>query len=160
MTPPKEFRTVKQPAGSKLCGACVCAMATNLELDELLVQEDWRELMHTMGMARFLAKHDILMGTFLKCDEESWYDYYTFRMRTDGRPAIVAVKSAVTWEHDHWVFWDGMQFRDPSVEQEEYTVLEVYFLTYFEKADWIEQHQRDWRNEPLPKPIASKLKEV
>jgi hypothetical protein len=132
-----EFKTVKQPPGTSLCGAAVCAMAIGKTLDEVLAETDWRHLSYTSGLVRYLASYGISMGWYLMGDGTKYKPWsmgtHCFVLEASGRsrPAIVAVKSAVYEEADHWVFWDGEAIRDPSNEQDEYEVLEVHWLNYW-----------------------------
>jgi hypothetical protein len=132
-----EFRTVKQPPGTSLCGAAVCAMAVGLTIDEVLADADWRHLSYTSGVVRYLARYGISLGWYILGDGSKFKPWsignHTFSLeaRGKGRPAIVAVKSAVYEEADHWVFWDGEQIRDTSVDQDEYEIIEIHFLNYW-----------------------------
>jgi hypothetical protein len=132
-----EFKTVKQPPGTSLCGAAVCAMAIGITLDEVLAETDWRHLSYTSGLVRYLASYGISMGWYLMGDGTKYKPWgmgtHTFVLEATGkgRPAIVAVKSSVYEEADHWVFWDGNELRDPSKDQDEYEVLEVHWLNYW-----------------------------
>lgn len=150
---PTEFKLVKQPPKSKLCGAAVCAMALCKTLEEVMEEIDWRELSHTGGIAKYLGRYHISLGWWAHwqqshTNESFLNEKFKITVSPKDRPAILAVTSAVFDDADHWVFWDGRKILDPSVEQEKYTVLEIHFLTYWpdidlegERGDWFHSYQ-------------------
>lgn len=142
---PKTFRLIKQPEGSLVCGAAVCAIATGKSLDEVLGDCDWRTLTDMGGVALYLARHGITCGVWL----EEWDGFpksVTTEIDPAGRPAILSVDSATYENCQHWVFWDGMKILDPSPrEQEKYRVDRVYFLSYWNSPEYLEKLDPDWR---------------
>lgn len=163
---PTEFTTVLQPTGSKLCGACVAAMAVGKTLDQVLREMDWRRLTRTCGVAEYLARHDVLMGVAptwtgnADASAEEWSrDEYSLPIKVAGWPAVVGVKSLRYAGVAHWIFWDGAVFRDPSgVEQiERYEVTDIYPLTYFVEAEreWAENLPDRWQDSLFPPEAAA-----
>ena len=59
--------TIKQPAGSRLCGAAVAAMATNMSLDYVVsnARGGAECCSRLTWMAEYLARKGMLMGTFI-----------------------------------------------------------------------------------------------
>lgn len=148
-----QFRLVKQPLKSRLCGAAVCAIALGKSLEEVLSEVDWRSLTHTGGIVSYLGRYCISMGWWI-----GWEQHHTnesFRGTclklegsASGRPAILAVRSAIFKDADHWVFWDGKQILDPSIEQTTYHLLEIHFLTYWpDKPACISGLPEDWNDD-------------
>jgi hypothetical protein len=145
MKPPDPFILTKQPPGSRLCGAAVCAMATAKTLEAVIAEVDWRALTHTCGIAEYLAKNGITLGLYFEAVRPADGEF-SAAVDPAGRAAILAVKSAVFERGEHWILWDGRRYLDPSIEQKEYHVLEAYFLHYWE----------DWPNPKYADRIAAK----
>ena len=135
-----EFKTVKQPELSRLCGAAVCAMATGVDLDEVLLEMSvhttgWPSLTHVLT---FLGRRGITVGINLNC---GWGKTLrgdatlSFDLPLEGRPCIMVVPSGRD-DTQHYVFWDGRVVRDPDRKKpaemplEAYVVLEVWPLVY------------------------------
>lgn len=134
---PSQFSVVKQPPGSRVCGAACCAMAVGKSLDQILRDYDWRELTHTTGIAKVLADHGITMGLHLTGDD--CLNHIRLSVDPAGHPAIVAVAGDMHPHVDHWVFWDGQQILDPNSHPlGEYRTLEVHYLSYWERPEWID----------------------
>ena len=133
MIPPTEIKTVRQPPRSKLCGACVCAMATGKTLDQVLSEMDWRRFTETGGVAEYLARHDILFGFYLLGP----LDITKPVQPPSGHCAmsICGVKSRLGGDRVHWVLWDGYRFHDPAGEEESYEIVDVFPLTYLQPMD-------------------------
>lgn len=153
MLPPKEYATVKQPEGSRLCGACVVAMAIGETLEyatdrmpALIHKGDGRPYYRTRSLYTFLARHGVCPGMFLQPTEgDHWLGAdmpeempISFKFR--NLPALVAVKSSTFPDGDHWVFWDGEQIRDPSPKVPDvaplanYRILEWTPLVYIDES--------------------------
>ena len=123
MLPPKIFKTIKQPYGSRLCGVCVAAMAVGKGLRYTLNRigtikhQDGQSYARTRDMLEFLGGHGIHWGmtmavsdgSLLRSDREELIPF-----RLAGWPSICTVPSQVLEGGLHYVFWDGEVIRDPS----------------------------------------------
>lgn len=147
MDMPKGFQLVKQPAGSLVCGAAVCAMAVGKTLEHVLEECDWRELTYMGGVAAYLGRHGVSMGTWVQ-NTGRFPETIELAIDPEYRPAILSVRSATYEDGYHWVFWTGKEILDPSVnEQEEYTVCDVAFLTYHLRPEYFDTLHPDWRQQ-------------
>ena len=148
MLPPAKFERIVQPAGSLICGACVCAMAVGKSLDEVLQEWDWRRLTRTSGVVQFLAAHGIQAGVSIVPDG---VEPFSFTFDPRGRPAIMSARSNTYENGEHFIFWDGEQVLDPSpgpIEGRQYSVFDAMFLTYIDDSQvepWDEDLPADWR---------------
>jgi len=140
MQPPMEIKTIRQPPRSKLCGACVCAMATGKTLGQVLSEMDWRRFTETGGVAEYLARHDILFGSFLIGPLD-----IREPVKSEGYIAmsICGVKSKLGGGRVHWVLWDGHRWHDPAGEEDEYEIVDVFPLTYLLPMDPMPEWARD-----------------
>lgn len=147
MKKPETFHTVKQPEGSSICGACLVAMITGLELDTVQAgmtstTRDGHLYYKEVEIIRFLAAHGIYVG-MRAIPLENPLNKNTpiqFDWAFKGNPAILSVKSKVFDDGDHFVFWDGQHVRDSSWANEadtsrleEYHILEIAPLLYTEE---------------------------
>ena len=142
-------RTVKQPAGSRLCGAAVAAMATNQTLDYVVqnARGDAECCSRLMWMAEYLARKGVLLGTYASVSDWRTGERLTIEGNTNrlelkvewrGRHSVIGVDSETVVGQLHWVFWDGEHVRDPSPESpslrpiSDYAgkIVDIYPLTY------------------------------
>jgi hypothetical protein len=151
MMPPTDWKTVKQPQGSRVCCAAVAAMAVGLSLDYAWDQmtpttwsEDGKPYFKFRELLTFLGKHDIMLGMFFTVTEgHLWInDSFQIDVSLSKMTAILVVPSPTQpKDWDHFVFWDGQNVRDPSPEVPEttalkdYRVREIYPLTYIDESD-------------------------
>jgi hypothetical protein len=152
MLPPKEFKTVKQPEGSRLCGACVVAMAVGETLTyatdrmpAVIHKGDGRPYYRVRSIYAFLAEHGICPGLYLlPTDGDYWQgsdldDRIEVSFRIRGFPALVAVKSDTFPDGDHWVFWDGENVRDPSPKVPDLATLDGYRIIEWTPLTYIDE---------------------
>jgi len=133
MQPPSEFRTIKQPNGSRLCGVAVAAMAVGKGLRYVLNRintvswPDGLQYARTCDVLEFLGSHGIFCG--LICEPQRRLrsgDGMLFEMTLDSRPCIFTVPSETFEGRFHYVFWDGQRVRDPNPTKPETTRIEDY----------------------------------
>lgn len=153
MLPPKEWKTVKQPKGSRLCGACVVAMAVGESLSyatdrmpALIHKGDGRPYYRTSVLYAFLGQHGVCPGLYLRVEEGSVWngsdigEVHTVDFQIRKLPALVVVKSSTFPDGDHYVFWDGENIRDPNCklpdvsQLEDYRIIEWTPLTYIDET--------------------------
>lgn len=163
MNPPEKYVTVKQPDGSRLCGAACCAMAVGKTLEQVLTEAplsrwpDGQSFMELGDIVRYLARHDVLCGLIpslftngkklaeqkgkLHGPEKLIPVVYGYR----GHPAFITVPSVTRQGTLHYVFWDGVHIRDPSASEPDtaelpsYRVLEVMPLVYLKDVEFPEE---------------------
>jgi hypothetical protein len=150
MKMPDKFERLIQPAGSPLCGTAVCAMALGKTIDEVLVETDWRILTYISGISGYLSKYGITVGLWMD-RFDGFPNEGTVSVHPNEHPAILAVKSHTYEDAEHWVFWDGKNILDPSLnhpnDESDYDILETHFLTYWEhEPHRIQRLAEDWRN--------------
>jgi len=148
MLPPKEFMTVRQPPRSRLCGACVGAIATGKTLEQVLDEWDWRVLASTTGMNQFLAAHGITMGVALDGgDDRILRREVNVTLDPSKLPALICVKSDSEPDGTHWVFWDGKRILDPLGERDHYEFINTHYLQYYEPRELsvVDEFPKDWR---------------
>lgn len=149
MLPLSEWKTVKQPQGSKICGAAVAAMATGKTLWETLCemkasycQSDGKQFYKTREVLKFIGGHGIFTGAVgIATDKFTlrWNEVFTLNICLAGRQAILVVPSTVFEGKSHFVFWDGRYVRDsnPSLPDttniEDYEIEEIIPLTYIDE---------------------------
>ena len=144
---PPEYRTVKQRLGSKLCGACVVAMATGHSLARICTfyhidmasNDSYMRIRQLLG---YLGECGIHAGFYFECD--NWRVDSMAPLKGEwnwaGMPAILTVHSRNLPGFLHYVFWDGAHVRDPDPRMPETTHLEDYVTTeilplyYFEET--------------------------
>lgn len=149
MLPPTNWKTVKQPEGSKVCGAAVAAMATGCTLIEAMAgmkptycQDDGACFFKTREVLTFLCKRGIYVGMICMVqDGKLWPDAdIKFDVNMANLCALLLVPSKVFEGKSHYVFWDGKHVRDPSprvpetTRLEDYEVQELYPLTYIDES--------------------------
>lgn len=146
MEPPKVWREVKQPKGTKICGVCACAMITGKTIDEVLEGRDWRHFTTTRGVALYLAEHGITLGLTLNGDVPLDKEC-SLRFDMRGRPALVSVKSVNFEGRFHWIVWTGERILDSSTPQPLYEIEDVFPLQFWIESDLPEDLPTDWRAE-------------
>lgn len=142
-----EFKTIKQPCGSKVCGAAVTAMAIGCSLEEAQAQmtpsyHEGDPYYKTREVLKVLGSHGIFTGMiFSVADGHLWHNAdIKFDFKFNEIIAIVVVKSNTYEGKSHFVFWDGSCVRDPSLAVgfctsiEEYEVEEIYPLVYIDES--------------------------
>ena len=151
MKPPENYRTVKQPKDMSICGACLVAMITGLDLklvqanmvytnrDDRLYYKEKEIIEYLVSLGVYIGIRAIPLENPLHPDQN-----IEFKWPLKGNPAILAVKSKVYDDADHWVFWDGHHVRDSSwINKDEtsklqnYEVLEIIPIFYSEDYDFI-----------------------
>jgi len=149
MLPPKTWKTVKQPYGSRTCGAAVAAMAVGKGIRYVLARvperfyRDGQRWPKTRDLLGFLGNHGIHTGEIFEAVDQTTgmqvnrSSYCEDRFLFRDRPAILTVSSkAFCW---HYVFWDGQHVRDPSptepdtTDLDQYGVFEVIPLVYVDE---------------------------
>lgn len=152
MKKPSEFNIVKQPAGSKICSACVVAMATGHPLEQVMLNMNPTKLSDGTfyykfnEVLKYLGSYSIVCGIYFTASGEfEKKEKYTLSVRTelsDG-PALLIVKSLVFKHATHFVFWDGNFVLDSLHDEpraiENYSLVEIYPLYYFEEAEWSDE---------------------
>ena len=135
---PKSFKTVKQPSGSRCCGAAVAAMAVGRGLRYVLNRvpdirhRDGQRWLRTRDLLGFLGNHGIHSGELgVAEDSENGMvlnraAYLELCTSLRGRPCILSVPSGSFPGYWHYIFWDGQDVRDPSPSVGEITRLEDY----------------------------------
>jgi len=157
MLPPKQFHTVKQPRGSKVCAACVAAMAAGASLEEVesamtpTELPDGTHFYRTAEVLRFLGGRGIYCGLTFDPNSEITEDQVSLSFSTEicliERPALLCVRSRKYENAEHYVFWDGERVRDPSPDMPEtspitgYFVIEIVPLTYIDDTAEIDQEK-------------------
>jgi hypothetical protein len=144
---PPTFKTVKQPFGSKVCGAALAAMVVGCTLEEAQARmmpsfHEKKRFYKTREILKFIGGHGVICGmTFSVDDGLLWHDAdIKFSVNMQDIYAIVVVESSVYAGYSHYVFWDGKNVHDPNphVEEisnlEDYVVQDVYPLTYVDEA--------------------------
>ena len=149
MLQPTKWKTVKQPAGSKLCGAAVVATAVGESIVYALNRmtpvyhkSDEEGYFRTREVLQFLGSHGIVVGMAVEIDDGHFEPHTSVRVDFNMRDicAILAVDSEGLPGFDHWVFWDGHNVRDPNpnmpetTDIEDYNVIEVYPLCYLDES--------------------------
>lgn len=143
-----EFTTVKQPPKSKLCGACMAAMAVGKTLDEVLEEitltpaKDGRPFVRTRHLLAYLGCHGIICGLtasvrdgYLFGDEE-----VDLHLEMKGWPMVLTVPSENIKNASHYIFWDGNYIRDPDpnkpelIKLREYKPIDIMPLTYLDET--------------------------
>lgn len=141
--------TIKQPAGSRLCGAAVAAMATNNTIAHVIENAKGGDecCSRLLWMAAYLNRCGVLMGTFAtvadyRTGERMTIDSASTTLALEcpmkGRPAVIGVDSETKAGQLHWVYWDGESVRDPNpaaVDQRPLSdyaghIVDVYPLTF------------------------------
>ena len=149
MKPPKEYRTVKQPKDTSICGACLVAIITGYDLEHVqacmqTTTSDGHVYYKEKEIIRYLAVQGIYAGMRAIPLENPLYpdQDIEFKWTLKDHPAILAVKSKVYDDGDHWVFWDGQHVRDSSWANqndtnklEDYHILEVIPILYSDDYD-------------------------
>lgn len=151
MKQPEEFQLIKQPEGSMLAGACVCAMAVGKTLNQVLADYDWRKLMDWCGQQSFFGDHEVItsephllkVGAFMLSPHE-------MKEAVGEVPALVGFESATFEGISGLGLWTGAKLLDPAwKEQERYGVLCVRYLTYMGDTNYLEFRSgnldADWR---------------
>lgn len=113
----RPIRTIKQPPGSKSCGAAVAAMVTGKELDEVLFGKDEMALARTSDLARYLLDNGWMMGTGIVPSTRLTPDCeINATISLKDKLAILCVPSINFPGCSHWVLWDGYvgAVRDPN----------------------------------------------
>jgi len=139
----KKYATVKQPQGSKLCGAACMAMICGYDLEALYrvvsdshpgrepftiddeLAEKYPHFCHMIDICSFLAEHGYMLGTHAVAEGADDGKRMSFGdvteilifVRIPGCPALVGVDSVNFPGKFHWVFWDGEYVRDPDPKQ-------------------------------------------
>lgn len=147
MLPPEEFRTIKQPKGSRICTACVTAMALNTTLEYIESRMepsqcgDGEIYYKTREMLKVLGAHGIYCGLIFSHDESP---VESFRLATDldlqGLRAILVVRSENIPGASHFIFWDGERARDPlpgvrdTKDLSRYHVQDIIPLVYLDES--------------------------
>ncbi len=144
MLRPNVFYTVKQPLGSKLCGACVAAMAVGRkDIDEeiTLTLHDGMPYVRTRHLLEYIGRHGILCGLLLTNRGEVDADMsIDLTWQPFEFPAILVVESQTFKDGKHLIFWDGNNIRDPNPKEpetsdlSEYVVLDIMPLTYIDES--------------------------
>ena len=165
MKPPEHYRTVKQPPGSQICGACLVAMITGQDLK--LVRS---AMTHTtkgeytyykeQEIIKYLASLGVYVGLrAIPLHPRSWHpaNLVEFKWEFYDHPAILAVKSKIYDCADHWVFWDGKVVRDSSWtsenetdELQDYDILEIIPILYTEDEDYFPPPGKKLHDEDCP----------
>jgi hypothetical protein len=153
MRPPEEIKFVAQPPRSKLCGACVCAMATGQTLEQVLSETDWRKFTSVAGVAEYLARRAILMGVAVihleRMDGElELIESFHVQVPVDKMYGLLCVKSPRMGEGGmHWAFWNGHFVLDPLDPDGNYKgkheVTEFWPLVYLTDPDPMPEWARD-----------------
>ncbi len=110
------MKTVKQPMGSRSCGAAVAAMLTNKELREVLDGRDEAALSKTSDLARYLLDNGWMMGTSIIPNNKRFTtNKFTATVDLESTLAILSVPGRED-KWSHWVLWDGIAggVRDPN----------------------------------------------
>jgi hypothetical protein len=145
-----EFKTIKQPKGSMVCGAAVTAMAVGCTLQQAY-DGMWRTMnkgkpyFRTSEVLKFLGAHGIYSGPIAFNDDGGLDEIdastdiiFTCPM---SRAAIITVKSRTHSDWTHYVFWDGKHVRDPHPDEpdttdlKDYDILDIMFLTYLTEIE-------------------------
>lgn len=154
MKKPTQWLTIKQPEGSRLCTACVAAMAVAKPLEyatermtPTFHEGDGKPYYRMRELFKFLGDHTISYGIQFTPAADEFMRPSDFdgplevEFDVVGMPALVAVTSEVFVNAAHYVFWDGTGFRDSSYKVKEevvplsestYEILEWAPLTYFD----------------------------
>jgi len=147
MLPPSTYKTIKQARGSRLCVACVAAMAVGKGLRYAMNRmtptrwPDGRHYYKVRELLKFLGQHGICPGlifgpppgpvtktTPLGCD-----------VPLKARPAVLSIPSAHFPNTEHMLFWDGDVVRDPDPDMPDtvslvrYRIVEIMPLTYLDE---------------------------
>lgn len=155
MLQPTDWKTIKQPADSKLCGAAVAAMAVGESIVYALNRmtptyrkgDDEGYFRHR-EMLQFLGSHGIMVGMSLEIDDGHFERHMDIHVNLNMRDifAILVVSSEGFPGFDHWVFWDSHDVRDPNpslpetTDIEDYNVISVYPLCYLDESDEDGEH--------------------
>ena len=146
MLKPDVFHTIKQPLGSKLCGACVAAMAVGRkDIDEkiTLTPSDGMPYVRTRHLLEYLGRHGILCGLLLTNKNKGEIDAdisIDITLKPFEFPVILTVESQTFKDGEHLIFWDRNNVRDPNSKKpetsdlSEYVVLEIMPLTYIDES--------------------------
>jgi hypothetical protein len=147
MLPPKKWKTVKQPVGSRCCGIAVAAMVVGKGLRYAMNRmpdrrhRDGQRWARTRDILSFLGSHGIVMGMWVEITSGELQpdQQLSFSVQMSDRPAILSIRSRIFPGYYHYLFWDGSIVRDPSpsvaeeLPLEAYNVLEVIPLIYLDE---------------------------
>ena len=140
LKPTKTYETVKQPEGSKLCGAACMAMICGYDLPMLYsalsemhpgrtpfnieeeLEEKYPHFCHLIDICSFLAHHGYMAGIHAQASNAENGGRMGFGdtieilvpVRIADAPALVGIDSENHRGKLHWVFWDGKVVRDPN----------------------------------------------
>jgi len=144
MLPPDEFRTIKQPKGSKVCGAAVVAMVIGCSLETAMnnmistpSEIDGDHFYRLREVLKIIGAHGIFCGLVGFADDTFELRHLSINMQ--DRQAILVVKSKLYEGYQHYVFWDGEHVRDSSSDEEvntldQYEICEVWPLTWIDES--------------------------
>lgn len=153
------FRTVKQPPGSKICAACMVAVATghDLAVVEAAMTKtplpDGSYYYLTSECIAYLGRCGIHAGlTFqpsingnpirIPSVDDAWID---LKWSMAGNPCALVVRSRFYANAEHFVFWDGAVIRDSSSPNEtdalgDYELIDIIPLTYYDDTAELKAH--------------------
>lgn len=150
---PPQYSTIKQPEDSRICAACVAAMAVGESLEyatdrmPAVIHEDGKPWYRMRSVLAFLGGHGIHCGlrfaspTGEPLPPDSFDDLENVRFSIHGTAAMVTVESETFPGFSHLIFWDGAVVRDPNRKKpntcdlEGYKILDWTPLCYFEEED-------------------------
>lgn len=145
------YRTIKQDAGSWNCTACVAAMITGCDVEQV---HEWTgtnvgDPIWDDELFIWLLKH----GWQIDCGVEfreplqelSLHQPVAFEFKLAGHPCYVSVSSENYPGETHAVFWDGQVLRDPNPKKpDEQPSLEGYVIhTIYPLSRPGQSHVRD-----------------
>jgi len=145
MLPPKTYRTVKQPLGSRLCGVAVCAMIVGRGMRYVLNRigtvkhQDGKPYSRTRHVLEFLGGHGVVCGMIVDVSSRISADMpLQFDASLRDRPSILSVRSESFGGCYHYVFWDGQRLHDPNpqmndLQPQDYDIIEIIPLTYLDE---------------------------
>jgi len=150
MIQPEQYKTIKQPKGSLICGAAVVAMATGSTLRQAydamwctMHKEEGKPYFRTSELLKFLGAYGIYSGPLVSSEHGDLFDIASCSEVVLKCPmslaAIMTVRSKTRSDWTHYVFWDGEHVRDPhpgmpdTSNLKDYEVLDIMFLTYLEE---------------------------
>lgn len=150
MTKPSKFTLVRQPAGSRICSACVVAMATGHPLEQVMASmtptnlPDGTFYYKMCEVFKYLGSYSVLCGSWFTTYDNTkpsrGIDRIELNVTLDSIRALMVVKSSTFIHTLHFVFWDGNKIYDSLYDElrdiEEYRIIEIYPLTYFEENEW------------------------
>lgn len=148
---PPVFRTVKQPSGSKICAACMVAVATGHDLEVVeatmtktplpdgsyyYLTNECLAYLGRCGIHTGLTFQPLIDGKRIRIPsvDEAVLD---LKWSMAGRQCMLVVQSLVYANAEHFVFWDGEHVRDSSSSNEvdaigDYVIIEIMPLTYYD----------------------------